>query len=197
LICFAGPFKVSPDLADADPHSVVNVIVQFVLPPSSLDNQTINQLGGIPQEVDLSLIRAKAYSIPAKTIAALANNPNVAYISPDRVLNPTLDYANATIGAQPAFSYGWTGAGIGVAIIDSGISSSKDLQNQSGASRVVYSQSFVPKVTSTVDQYARCRHRGRKWGGLDRSSLYKDISRRGSRCESDQFARTRRQRRRD
>jgi serine protease AprX len=157
LICFGGPFKVSPDLADADPHSVVNVIVQFVLPPDNDDNQTINQLGGVPQQADLSLIRAKIYSIPAKAVAALANNPNVAYISPDRAVNPTLDYANATIGAQTALSYGWNGTGIGVAIIDSGIFTGKDLQTAS-VSRIVYSQSFVPKVTSTVDQYGHGTH---------------------------------------
>jgi serine protease AprX len=157
LICFGAPSKVSPDLADADPHSVVNVIVQFVMPPSNEDDQIIHQLGGVPQEVDLSLIRAQLYSLPAKAIAAVANNPNVAYISPDRAVNPTLDYANATIGAQTAFSYGWKGAGIGVAIIDSGIVAGKDLQTGS-VSRIVYSQSFVPKVTSTVDQYGHGTH---------------------------------------
>jgi serine protease AprX len=158
LICFGKSFNVSPDLADADPHSVVNVIVQFVLPPSNDDDQTINQLGGVPQQADLSLIRAKAYSIPARAAAAIAHNPNVAYISLDRPLNPTLDYANATIGANLAFQSNWTGTGVGVAIIDSGISPAKDLQGQGSASRIVYSQSFVPKVTSTVDQYGHGTH---------------------------------------
>src|SRR5438105_1775775 len=118
LICFGDDSsKVSPDLAGIDPNALVNVIVQFVLPPSSQDNRGINQLGGVPQQPDLSLIRYRLYSIPAKAIAGLAHNPNIAYISPDRTLNPTLDYANATIGAQTAFLYGSTGSGIGVAII--------------------------------------------------------------------------------
>lgn len=159
LICSADDSsKISPDLANLDPHSHVNVIVQFVLPPSDEDNQGIKQQGGALQDVDISLIRARAYSIPAKAIAALVHNPNVAYISPDRPVSPTLDYANATIGAQTAFSYGWTGAGIGVAIIDSGILNTKDLQTSGGGSRIVYSQSFVPKVSSTTDQYGHGTH---------------------------------------
>src|SRR3954470_3201016 len=139
LICVADPSsKISPDLTDLDPHSLVNVIVQFVLPPSSQDFQAIDQLGGIPQDADLSLIRAKAYSIPAKALTGLAHKPNVVYISPDRTLSPTLDYANGTIGAQTAFANKWTGTGVGVAIIDSGILTGKDLANSSGASRIVY-----------------------------------------------------------
>ena len=158
LICFGDDsIKMSPDLAGVDPHSQVNVIVQFVLPPNSHDDQGINQLGGVPQETDVSLIRARVYSLPARAIAALAHNPNVAYISPDRPVSPTLDYANAAIGAQTAFSYGWTGTGIGVAIIDSGILAERDLNSTSGT-RIVYSQSFVPNVSSTSDQYGHGTH---------------------------------------
>jgi serine protease AprX len=149
---------MATDFADVDPNSFVNVIVQFVSPPSNSDFHAIDQLGGIPQHADLDLIHAAAYSMPAQAIAALAKNPNVAYISPDRAVYPTLDYANATIGAQTAFSSGSTGSGVGIAIIDSGILPERDLANQAGNSRIVYSQSFVPKVSSTVDQYGHGTH---------------------------------------
>jgi serine protease AprX len=158
LLCFARSSNIAPDLANVDPHSVVNVIVQFVSPPSARETHAITQAGGIPQQADLGLIQAALYSIPAQAIAALANNPNVAYISPDRAVNPTLDYANAAIGAQTAFSYGWTGTGVGVAIIDSGILTENDLLNQGGGTRIVYRQSFVPKVSSTIDQYGHGTH---------------------------------------
>src|SRR4051812_36811752 len=158
-ICVADPSsKISPDLTDLDPHSFVNVIVQFVLPPSSQDSQAINQLGGVPLDADLSLIRAQLFSIPARAVTGLAHNPNVAYITPDRSVDPTLDYANGTIGAQTAFTNGFTGTGVGVAIIDSGILTARDLAANSGVSRIVYSQSFVPKVTTTIDQYGHGTH---------------------------------------
>jgi serine protease AprX len=152
LICFGGPPKVAPDLTKADPHSRVNVIIQFNLPPSGDDTGAIDQLGG-QQQADLGLIRSKVYTVPAAALAGIAHNPHVAYISPDRVLSPTLDYANGAIGAQTAFSAGWMGAGVGVAVIDSGIGNQPDLVN-----RIVYSQSFVPNVSTTIDQYGHGTH---------------------------------------
>ncbi len=159
LVCSLGASNIAADLANVDPHSVVNVIVQFISPPSSQESRAINKVGGIPQQGDLGLIRAASYSLPAKAVAALAHDPNVAYISPDRPVNPTVDYAIPTIGAQTAFSYGWTGTGVGVAIIDSGMLTETDLLNKWGTgTRVVYSQSFVPKVSSTIDQYGHGTH---------------------------------------
>ena len=60
LICFGDPSKIAPDLASADPHSKIDVIVQFVLPPSDDDIHGVNQLGGVPQQGDLDLIRASS-----------------------------------------------------------------------------------------------------------------------------------------
>ena len=59
-------------------------------------------------------------------LRALANDPEVAYISPDRSLKGANDYFQETVGADVAQSYGWDGTGIGVAVIDSGISDHPD-----------------------------------------------------------------------
>jgi serine protease AprX len=152
LICLGDPSKIASDLANADPHSVVNVIVQFNLPPSSQDLGAIGQLGG-QEQADLGLIQSKLFAIPAAALNGIAHNPHVSYISPDRVVSGMLDYANGAIGAPAALAAGWTGAGVGVAVIDSGISNQTDLLN-----RIVYSQSFVPKVTTTLDQYGHGTH---------------------------------------
>ena len=61
----------------------------------------------------------------------------------------------ATAAAQ---QYALDGTGIGVAVIDSGIADHPDLHNTAGASRVVYSQSFLPGVTSAVDAYGHGTH---------------------------------------
>ena len=159
LICLGNPSNIAPDLANSDPHSVLNVIVQFISPPTSQESHAIAALGANPNQADLALIQSASYSLPANAISGLAKDPNVLYISPDRPVSPTLDYANATIGAQTAFSNGFTGTGVGVAIIDSGIFIESDLLNQStNATRIVYSQSFVSKVTSTIDQYGHGTH---------------------------------------
>ena len=69
-------------------------------------------------------------------------DPKVAYISLDRPVRGSLaqatDYADVAVGANIAASYGLTGKGVGVAIMDSGISAHPDL-----ASRVVYRESFI------------------------------------------------------
>jgi serine protease AprX len=87
-----------------------------------------------------------AGTIPAGDVTALSNQRNVSYISLDRQLLGTLDYSAAAVGAPMAWSSGWDGTGIGVAVIDSGIYSHPDLVSTQGQSRVVYRQSFIGGV---------------------------------------------------
>src|SRR5437879_5995290 len=59
--------------------------------------------------------------------------------------------------------WGLDGTGIGVAVIDSGVTAVGDLywwipSNQTYGSRVVYSQSFVPGTTDTSDLYGHGTH---------------------------------------
>ncbi len=161
LACHARSPKIAPDLDGLDPHSIISVIVQFAAPPDSAQHGRIDQAGGVEQ-ADLPLIRGEIVSIPASALSGLANDPNVVYVSPDRQVSATLDYANPTVGAGYALSYGWDGTGVGIAIIDSGILQENDLlsknTNASNVSRIVYNQSFIPKVSSTSDQYGHGTH---------------------------------------
>jgi serine protease AprX len=165
LACFCQLPNVAPDVASAalaDPHSILTVIVQFASPPGLSEHANIHALGGNPQDADLSLIQGELYSIPASAINVLANNPNVTYISLDRDVAPTLDYANPTVGAPISVSSGWSGAGVGVAVIDSGILSETDLLDKTkpsaNVSRIVYNESFVPHVSKTADEYGHGTH---------------------------------------
>src|SRR2546429_4148867 len=59
--------------------------------------------------------------------------------------------------------WGLDGTGIGVAVIDSGVTAVGDLywwipSNQTYGSRVVYSQNFVPGTTDTSDLYGHGTH---------------------------------------
>src|SRR6266567_1557419 len=59
--------------------------------------------------------------IPQNALAGLSQNPNVAWISPDRKLRAHWDYAAQTIGADQVWSSpGATGTGVGVAVLDTG-----------------------------------------------------------------------------
>ena len=102
--------------------------------------------------------------MPAEALAGLARNPSIKYVSPDRAVQPTMDYAVPAVGADLALDYGWDGTGIGVAIIDSGIRNLIGFRPDKGTkSRVVYSESFDPAAEASDDlrtRHSRCRHRG-------------------------------------
>jgi hypothetical protein len=69
--------------------------------------------------------------------------------APDRPVQGLLNYSAAAVNAAVAWSqYGLDGSGIGVAVIDSGISNHLDLMStKTGRWRVVWSQDFVDFVT--------------------------------------------------
>ena len=88
----------------------------------------------------------------AGQVNGIAHNPAVKYISLDRTVQKHLDLTAATVGANLAFQSGLTGAGVGVAVIDSGI----DATNADLGGRVVYSEDFVG--TGTKDLYGHGTH---------------------------------------
>jgi hypothetical protein len=141
---FSSSAKLAPDLSQIDPQSRVDVIIQFAMPPGDQQHASILQRGGL-LKTNLDLVQAAVYSIPAVALEALASNPAIVYISPDRDVAPALDYANATVGAPIALQYGWDGTGVGIAVIDSGITDGRDFLDKknsaSNASRIVHNQS--------------------------------------------------------
>jgi serine protease AprX len=83
----------------------------------------------------------------------------VKYISLDRTMAPTLSNAAPAVNAFAAWQSGYTGAGVGVALVDSGVSSHPDLNGGFlGLSRVVWNQSFVSGNLSATDQYGHGTH---------------------------------------
>jgi hypothetical protein len=131
--------KMSDDLqgrlAKADADSKVDVIIQFKQHPTAYHLSKVERLGGKMKRDLRGVIKGAAFTVPASAVADLANDPDVAYISPDRplqgmqsALSATLDYYDATIYAPWAWQLGLNGTGVGVAVIDSGIIDVPDLQ---------------------------------------------------------------------
>ncbi len=107
----------------------------------------------------LAHLRTATYSVPASALPALAADPNVRYVSPNRPVRGKLEYANPAVHADLAARAGINGSGIRVAVIDSGINQARDLSDQSRPrSRVVYSESFVDDDKSTVDKFGHGTH---------------------------------------
>jgi serine protease AprX len=168
---FAPEFQES--LASGDSNSnMVTVLVQYRHMPQSAALSSIRVRGAAVQ-AKLQVIRAVKMRVPASMLQELAQDPNVLYVTPDRPVSLTSsneDYAGAVQADLAASQYAFDGTGIGVAVIDSGVSDHPDLHNAAGASRVVYSQSFVAGNTSTADQYGHGTHVAGLIGGNGASS---------------------------
>ncbi len=128
-LAFGGSEKIAKSLEVADPEATVEVIVQFKHPPTEAHHQMLLRMGA-KHKADLHLIAGTAVSMPARSLAALANDPEVSFIAVDRPVHGLLDLTVAAVNASVAWQYGWTGEGVGVAVIDSGIGQHADLQDQ-------------------------------------------------------------------
>ncbi len=147
--------------------ATVDVIIQFNQTPTDAHHQKVHNMGGV-LKTKLDVIKGAHYSVPTGSLEDLEKDPDVAYISPNRSLSgtatSTLDYARESVNAPVALQqWGLDGTGIGVAVIDSGVTAVGDLywwipSNQTYGSRVVYSQNFVPGTTDTSDLYGHGTH---------------------------------------
>lgn len=163
---FAGP-KLAPDLA-GNRRDMVDVIVQYKTVPTGEQLEHISARGQVKHI--FKHIHAVHASLPLHEVEALESDPTVVYISPDRTVSAAanwgsqnngsglVDMVGWTANAPSAWSAGLDGSGVGVAIIDSGVTQKDDLMTANGsASRIVYSQSFVPGQDPT-DLYGHGTH---------------------------------------
>ncbi|HEY1939306.1 MAG TPA: S8 family serine peptidase [Candidatus Angelobacter sp.] len=169
LAMFADNSKISPDLQSSTATGQVQVVVQYA-PGTQLScggllglvdcllNDVVKLGGAILGQ--LPLVNGLVASLDHNGIQALSNQSNVVYISKDRPLTPFFDNAAPAVNASAAWKSNYTGVGIGVALIDSGVNAHPDLFTTSlfPSSRVVYNQSFVPGTSSAADQYGHGTH---------------------------------------
>jgi serine protease AprX len=161
LIAFASvalaQSNIAPDLSVtlSTSSSPVAVIVQYNTAPNKNELKALASSGGTKQFVHINAISA---TLTPTVIQTVATDSNVVYISPNRPTQGALDITTATVNATAAWSLGYDGTGVGVAVIDSGIYAHDDLQTANGAgSRIVYSQSFVTGLDAS-DQYGHGTH---------------------------------------
>ena len=154
----------SSALASSDGQSItssaglsasVNVIVQFNTAPSAADLAALASFGQVKQV--LTGINAALVVVPTSKIASIAASPNVKFITPDRTLKGKLDLTAAAVNAATAAYYRLDGTGVGIAIIDSGVTVRADLKNSGGSPRVVHSEDFTGLGT-TDDGYGHGTH---------------------------------------
>jgi subtilisin family serine protease len=130
------------------------VIIQTDDDASGADT-LIRSLSGIPGR-RLPLLRGQVAQIPDSALNELAGRPAVRAVSLDRRVSGTLERTGATIGATwVRENMGVDGSGIGVALIDSGVTSWHD---DLGAGRVVHFADFVDFQPVAYDDYGHGTH---------------------------------------
>src|SRR6266849_1530934 len=175
-----GKHKLSRDLdALKGSHNgaSVDVIIQFNQTPTDAHHQKVQNKGGV-LKTKLDFIKGAHYSVPVESLDSLADDPDVVYISPDRRLSGALDQTAAAVNAQAAWQAGWDGTGIGVAVIDSGITAHSDLYGATGSGgklRILYSQDFVGGGTN--DYYGHGEHVAGIIAGSGKDSNYSGYAR--------------------
>jgi serine protease AprX len=134
------------------------VIVRGAAPLSEIA-RSVQQAGGKLGR-SLPIINSYAAEVPNAALDGLAHNPHIERISLDRLVTGSMERTGATIGSTAVRqSLGYDGSGVGVAIIDSGVSNSHDDLSGGGlAQRVVQFVDFVGNGSSAYDDFGHGTH---------------------------------------
>ncbi len=144
--------ELSDGIGDSD------VIVEFVDDSDGALRITLN--GGRAGR-KLGIVKSRAARISNVLLKRLADDPKVKRVHVDREVSGEIARTAATVGAKNVRAqYGYTGAGIGVAVIDSGITSFHDdltVANRQGQ-RVTAFVDFVNNRTAKYDDWGHGTH---------------------------------------
>ncbi len=151
--------KLAAELAKIKPNSFIDVVVQYNNDLSNAQHQMVKDFGGSLKQ-ELPGGKAALYSVPQSALSKLGAQASVNYVSSNRLVRGSLDYASSAVSAGYAQQLQFHGEGVGVAVIDSGISlGANDLHySLLGNSGVVYAESFVPGKISPLDEYGHGTH---------------------------------------
>lgn len=145
--------RIHPLLLRLTDTETSDVIVVYTERAAADAGRRMSRRSGIPLRSHWEEAGASAGRLSRSEIERLASDPDVAYIAPDQEVHATgLDRGPESVGAYKAQSLGWSGNGIGVAVIDSGLSYHNcdwAPQNCSSSPRYVGQISFVNNLNGS------------------------------------------------
>jgi serine protease AprX len=142
----------------ADKVGESDVIVEFFD-----DSDSVNRIraNGGQSGRKLGILKARTARVSNALLKRLADDPKVKKVHLDREVEGDIARTAATVGAKNVHAqYGYTGAGVGVAVIDSGITAWHDdltVANRQGQ-RVTAFVDFVNNQTAKYDDWGHGTH---------------------------------------
>lgn len=148
---FAFAANIDPALKNAvqDAKGLIPVIVQMNPGAKHLNADTMGGKHGH----SYSVINGFSAELPAAAIQALAKNPNVYAITLDKEIQVNLNVAVPTVNSDDLWNEGYTGQGVTIAIVDTGIYPHQDFQN-----RIIGFKDFVNNKTVAYDDNGHGTH---------------------------------------
>jgi serine protease AprX len=146
------------DSVEDNENAESNVIIEF-----HDDRDAVNLIRGKGGKAGrrLGILKARAAKMPNRVLKTLAGDPRVKRIHHDRVAQGYVGRTAVTVGARAVQQLmGFNGAGIGVAVVDSGITAwHDDLSVANGAGqRVAHFVDFVNGYTHPYDDWGHGTH---------------------------------------
>lgn len=150
--------KLSHDLPSSG-DGPVDALVRYRTKTNAGHVIRVQSLGGTVSG-QYSEVKSQKVRMKMRDLRSLMNDLDTVIAAPDRPVKVHLDYGTTAIGSKTAeTSYGYTGKGVGVAVIDSGIANHPDFQQDTcTGSRIVYSENFVTTEKRTDDPFGHGTH---------------------------------------
>lgn len=164
----AGNPKIAEGLDTVDAGAPVDVIVVYREGARAGHFERLARYA-LRSRGKLANVNAESLTIRATDLEALANDPDVEVVAPNREVRAALDVVAPTVGADLVWAAGRTGTGVGVAVIDSGVNEKiRDFGDALGRTdatsnygRVVYSENFLVPKTRTDGTANPARYEGK------------------------------------
>jgi len=154
-------------------RETLEVIVHSNSTCDHIRDQIINAGGKIKYE--LPFIGAFAVELPIKTIAQVAQHHRVEYIHDDAKVFKSIDLAAKIVGSVLANDIGYTGKGVGVAVLDTGVFPHEDLIRPTN--RIVAFKDFINERSRPYDDDGHGTHVAGIVGGSGyRNSKYRGVA---------------------